>query len=401
MPILLIKALHEDRLGVFMEEQYIYKGNKKLRCGYTTGSCAAAAAKAAAIMLLGNGEVTRVNIQTPKGIELSLEIKEITRTADSVTCAVQKDSGDDVDVTNHMLVFATVKKLSAHIIVDGGEGVGRVTKPGLSQNIGEAAINKVPKEMIINEVRKACREAEYGGGMEVIISIPKGVELAKKTFNPRLGIVGGLSILGTSGIVEPMSEKALVDTIRTEIKMITAGGITYLPVSPGNYGEAFAGSNLYINQEQIVKCSNFIGETIDMAYEFKLKGMLLIGHIGKLVKLGGGIMNTHSKYADCRQEILSSCCLLAGGETKILKEILQCITTDEALTVLKREGLFEATMSILMEKIDFHLQARACDGLQIGAIVFSNVHGILGKTKDVDVLMAHVTGGTKDIQSKA
>ncbi|MDF2803265.1 MAG: cobalamin biosynthesis protein CbiD [Anaerocolumna sp.] len=374
-----------------MEDHFIYKGNKKLRCGYTTGSCAAAAAKAATIMILSNGNVTRVNIQTPKGIELSLEIKEISRDSGRVTCAVQKDSGDDVDVTNHMLVFATVRKIPEDIIVDGGHGIGRVTKPGLSQEIGEAAINKVPKEMIINEVRKACYEAEYSGGIEVIISIPRGEEIARKTFNPRLGIVGGLSILGTSGIVEPMSEKALIDTIRTEIKMISAAGISYLPVSPGNYGEAFAGSSLSINQEQIVKCSNFIGETIDMAYEFKLKGMLFIGHIGKLVKLGGGIMNTHSKYADCRQEILCSCALLAGGGTEVLKEILQCITTDEALTILKREGLFEETMSILMEKIDFHLQTRACDGLKIGAIVFSNVHGMIGKTKDVEELITHVT----------
>lgn len=377
-------------LGVVMEDHFIYKGDKKLRCGYTTGSCAAAAAKAATIMLLGNGNVSRVNINTPKGIELSLEIKEISRGSNRVTCAVQKDSGDDIDVTNHMLVFATVRKYGAEVSVDGGVGVGRVTRTGLSQNIGEAAINRVPKEMIINEVKKACQEAEYFGGIEVIITIPKGEELAKKTFNPRLGIVGGLSILGTSGIVEPMSEKALVDTIRTEIKMISTAGNGYLPISPGNYGEAFALSNLSISQEQIVKCSNFIGETIDMAYEFKLKGMLFIGHIGKLVKLGGGIMNTHSKYADCRQEILSTCALLAGGSTELLKEILKCITTDEALTVLKREGLFEATMDILMEKIDFHMQARACDGLQIGAIVFSNVHGIVGKTKDVDNLIENI-----------
>lgn len=370
-----------------MSNHFIYKGNKKLRCGYTTGSCGAAAAKAATIMLLGNGNVTRVNILTPKGIELSLEIKDITRNGDRVSCAVQKDSGDDVDVTNGIMVYAAVRKISSGFIVDGGIGIGRVTKPGLTQEIGEAAINKVPKEMIIREVQKACAEAEYSGGIEVIISIPKGEEIAKKTFNPRLGITGGLSILGTSGIVEPMSENALVDTIRTEIKMLTAMGVTHIYVSPGNYGEAFAGSHLSVNQEQIVKCSNFIGETIDMAYEFGLKGMLFIGHIGKLVKLGGGIMNTHSKYADCRQEILCSCALLAGGNAEVLKEILSCITTDEALGILKREGIFEKTMAVLMEKIDFHLQARACEDLKIGAIVFSNVHGKLGQTKDVDFLL--------------
>lgn len=370
-----------------MKDLFIYKDNKKLRCGYTTGSCAAAAAKAATIMLLGNGNITRVNIVTPKGIELSLQIIEISRSNNSVTCAVEKDSGDDADVTNGILVYATVKQIPKDIVVDGGRGIGRVTKPGLSQTIGEAAINKVPKEMIVKEVYKACQEAEYTGGIEVIISIPDGEEIARKTFNKRLGITGGLSILGTSGIVEPMSEKALVDTIRTEIKMLAALGNKSIIVSPGNYGEAFALSALSINQDQIVKCSNFIGETIDMGYEFKLKGMLFIGHIGKLVKLGGGIMNTHSKYADCRQEILSTCALLAGGNTEVLKEILQCLTTDEAITILKREKILEQTMDILMDKIDFHLHTRAYDGLQIGAIVFSNIHGKLGETKEVNKLL--------------
>ncbi len=370
-----------------MLERYVYKGTQKLRCGYTTGSCAAAAAKAAAEMLFSKKPLEWVSISTPKGIPLNLEVKEITLEEDSVTCAIQKDSGDDADVTNKILVFATVRKTEKDIFIDGGQGVGRVTKPGLDQEIGQAAINQVPRKMIHREVLEACEAAGYEKGLEVIISIPRGEELAKKTFNPRLGIEGGLSVLGTSGIVEPMSESALVETIRTEMGMHVAGGCEYLIAAPGNYGEAFAGSTLCLAESKTVKCSNFIGETIDMAYEFKLKGLLLVGHIGKLVKLGAGIMNTHSKWADGRMEILCSCTLLAGGETALLKKILDCVTVDEALELLTEAGLLEASMKILMEKIDYHLWHRAYEGLAIGAVVFSNKFGIMGETKQAGFLL--------------
>ncbi len=322
-----------------MLERYVYKGNRKLRCGYTTGSCAAAAAKAATVMLLSGKPIERISIGTPKGILLELEVKEIRQEIDCITCGIQKDSGDDADVTNGILVFATVRKTKADILIDGGTGVGRVTKHGLDQEIGKAAINKVPRSMIFNEVLEVCEEAGYTGGLAIIISIPGGEELAKKTFNPRLGIEGGISILGTSGIVEPMSESALVDTIKTEMSMLTAGGCKYLIATPGNYGEAFVGGTLSLAPGKTVKCSNFIGETIDMAYEFQLKGLLLAGHIGKFVKLGGGIMNTHSKWADGRMEILCSCGLLAGAEPALLKKVLDCVTTEEALDILKEAGL--------------------------------------------------------------
>ncbi|QHQ61248.1 cobalamin biosynthesis protein CbiD [Anaerocolumna sedimenticola] len=370
-----------------MLERYVYKGNQKLRCGYTTGSCAAAAAKAASFMLFTDKSLEWISITTPKGIILNLEVKEITRGDGFVTCGIQKDSGDDADVTNGILVFATVRKADKDIVIDGGTGVGRVTRLGLNQDIGQAAINTVPRKMIYDEVMEVCEEAEYTGGLSIIISIPQGEELARKTFNPRLGIDGGLSILGTSGIVEPMSESALIDTIRTEMSSLSAEGAKYLITAPGNYGEAFIGSNFAFSEDKTVKCSNFIGETIDMAFEFKLKGLLLVGHIGKLVKLGGGIMNTHSKWADGRMEILCSCGLLAGGDTYLLKRVLDCITTDEALELFKEAGLLEAVMKVLMEKIEYHLEHRAYEGLTIGAVIFSNKFGILGETKKVQYLL--------------
>lgn len=376
-----------------MLERYVYKGAQKLRCGYTTGSCAAAAAKAAAGMLFSGRPLDRVFIVTPKGIPLRLEVKEITIGEDYVTCAVEKDSGDDADVTDKILVFATVSKTEKDIFIDGGKGVGRVTKPGLDQEVGQAAINRVPRQMIYSEVLEVCEEAGYTKGLQIIISIPRGEELAKKTFNPRLGIEGGLSVLGTTGIVEPMSESALVDTIRAEISMLTARGQEYLVAVPGNYGETFAGNNLSLKENRTVKCSNFIGETIDMAYEFKLKGLLFTGHIGKLIKLGAGIMNTHSKWADGRMEILCSCGLLAGGEPPLLKKILDCVTVDEALELLAEAGLLDASMKILMERIDYHLKHRAYEGLAIGAVVFSNKFGLLGETEQAGFLLNQLRRG--------
>ena len=223
-------------------EQFVYKNHKKLRYGYTTGSCAAAASKAAAAMLLSGKEISYVELHTPKGIDLRLEVLDISREDNAVSCAIQKDGGDDPDVTNGILIYAKVSREpadEAQIIIDGGIGVGRVTKPGLEQSVGAAAINKVPRQMIRENLEAVCEQYHYHGKLSVVISIPSGVELAAKTFNPRLGIVGGISVLGTSGIVEPMSEQALIDTIRVEMRQKLANGMEYLLVVPGNYGIDF------------------------------------------------------------------------------------------------------------------------------------------------------------------
>ncbi|HIR97860.1 MAG TPA: cobalamin biosynthesis protein CbiD, partial [Candidatus Merdisoma faecalis] len=218
-------------------EKYVFKNNKKLRMGYTTGSCAAAAARAAASMLLTGKAVPEVKLMTPKGIGLDLEVLEAEWTAEEASCAVRKDAGDDPDVTNGLKIYALVRKSEEPgVQIDGGEGVGRVTRPGLEQPVGAAAINKVPRQMIRENVEEICRKFGYEGGLSVTISIPGGEALAVKTFNPRLGIVGGISVLGTSGIVEPMSEEALIQTIRVDIKMQLAGGRKYLVLVPGNYG---------------------------------------------------------------------------------------------------------------------------------------------------------------------
>ena len=274
-----------------------------MRYGFTTGSCAAAAAKAAAYMLLSGRQKNTITIETPKGIPYTAEILEITRGEKAVQCAVRKDGGDDPDITSGALIYAEVS-LTDHtrtqvtdmrIHIDGGIGVGRVTKPGLDQPVGNAAINHVPREMIAKEVLEVCDLMDYKGNLQVIISVPEGEAIAKQTFNPRLGIVGGISILGTSGIVEPMSNQALLDTIRVELNQRRAEGFDYIAVAPGNYGLDFMKKAYGYDLDKSVKCSNFIGVTIDMAVECGFTRMLLTGHIGKLIKVAGGIMNTHSK----------------------------------------------------------------------------------------------------------
>lgn len=372
--------------------EYIIKEQKRLRYGYTTGSCAAAAAKAATRMLMEQKNMNMVSLMTPKGILLNLEVKEANYNMEIASCGVKKDSGDDPDVTNGIMVYASIEKVSKPgIIIDGGIGVGRITKKGLEQGIGEAAINKIPRMMIREAVEEEVHKYHYEGGLNVIISIPEGVEIAKKTFNPRLGIEGGISILGTSGIVEPMSEDAIRETIHLEIKMRSASGDTYLLTTPGNYGEDFSRDILGISMDKSIKCSNYIGDTIDYAIRENLEGMILIGHIGKLVKLAGGIMNTHSKHGDCRMEILTAYTAIVGGDHVLLSHIMNSITTDEALDFIKEAGLLEGMMKLIMERILFHMNKRAQDKLKIGVITFSNQHGILGQTKGVEELLCYIS----------
>ena len=288
-------------------DHYIYKNQKKLRCGYTTGSCAAAAAKAAVRMLLTGEEVRQVKLETPKGILLYLEIEEASRTPEQASCAVRKDGGDDIDATHGMLIFATAVRLEKpDVLIDGGKGIGRVTRPGLACPMGEPAINPVPQRMIAESVRQECAAAGYDGGIRVEIWAPQGEAVAKRTYNPRLGIVGGISILGTSGIVEPMSDSALVATIEAELSMSRAAGYQSIVLTPGNYGVDFIEGHTKIDEARVIKCSNFIGEALDLAAQMGFRNLLLIGHIGKLIKVAGGIMNTHSHVADGRLEILTA-----------------------------------------------------------------------------------------------
>lgn len=371
--------------------RWVWKGQKELRTGYTTGSCAAAAAKAAVGMLLSGEEIRHVSLMTPKGIRLYLDVEEITREKDSVRCAVRKDSGDDPDVTNGILVFAEVRKTQEKgISLDGGEGVGRVTRKGLEQKIGEAAINKVPRRIIMESVQEQIEAFQYEGGITVVIEVPKGQELAAKTFNPRLGIEGGISILGTSGIVEPMSEQALTETIYAEMRMLKENGCEYCYIVPGNYGSDFLRESLGFREELAVKCSNYIGFVLDDAVNLKMKGILLIGHIGKLVKVAAGVMNTHSRQADCRMEVLAAHAAMTGAEKEVICKIMECITTTEALEILKQQGILKEVMSGVLEKILFYLRNRTGGQIETEVVLFSLEEGILARSSGVEKLAAMI-----------
>ena len=385
-----------------LEDYYVIRNQKKLRFGYTTGSCAAGAARGAVRLLLGEDEISEVELMTPKGILLHLEILDRKRSENAASCAVRKDAGDDPDTTNGILVYAKVEKflirsdMEDRIVIDGGIGVGRVTKPGLSQKVGEAAINPVPRAMILQAVEEIADQYHYEGGLKVTISVPEGEKIARKTFKPRLGIVGGISILGTSGIVEPMSEKALIDSIRVEMTQHAAMGEQYMLVTPGNYGADYLREHLELPFEKNIKCSNYVGETIDMAVDMGVKGILFISHIGKFVKVAAGIMNTHSHSADARMEVLCSNAIRAGGDLACARSILQCNTTDEALRVLDENHILKETMKEITDRIQFYLDHRSYQQILLGAVIFSNEYGYLGQTANAAELIDKISKGEKE-----
>lgn len=380
----------------------VWKNQTKLRTGYTTGSCAAAAAKAATHMLVSGEVVGEVSLVTPAGIRLYLEVEDIVKENNYVSCAIRKDSGDDPDVTNGILVYARVTfaqddVVKSKVILEAGEGIGRVTQKGLEQSIGDPAINLVPRRMIREAVEEELQKAGIDRGVRVMIWVPDGAEIARKTFNPKLGIEGGISILGTTGIVEPMSEKALTDTIFVEMKVRRENGMDYCYVVPGNYGSDFLHDTLGYQEDAAVKCSNYVGEVIDDAVRLQMKGILLVGHIGKFIKLAAGIMNTHSRQADGRMEILAAHAAMAGGSRELIRQLMECITTTAALELLEKEGILKEVMSTVMIKIEEHLKHRAGDGLEIGAVMFSKEMGILGKTSDADRLAQKIQSRKKKV----
>ena len=380
----------------------VWKNQTKLRTGYTTGSCAAAAAKAATHMLVSGEVVGEVSLVTPAGIRLYLEVEDIVKENNYVSCAIRKDSGDAPDVTNGILVYARVTfaqddVVKSKVILEAGEGIGRVTQKGLEQSIGDPAINLVPRRMIREAVEEELQKAGIDRGVRVMIWVPDGAEIARKTFNPKLGIEGGISILGTTGIVEPMSEKALTDTIFVEMKVRRENGMDYCYVVPGNYGSDFLHDTLGYQEDAAVKCSNYVGEVIDDAVRLQMKGILLVGHIGKFIKLAAGIMNTHSRQADGRMEILAAHAAMAGGSRELICQLMECITTTAALELLEKEGILKEVMSTVMIKIEEHLEHRAGDGLEIGAVMFSKEMGILGKTSDADRLAQKIQSRKKNV----
>ncbi|WLD87357.1 cobalt-precorrin-5B (C(1))-methyltransferase CbiD [Stomatobaculum sp. F0698] len=407
-----------------------FEDGKRLRAGFTTGSAAAAAASAAATLLFSGERCEAVLLRTPVGalLPIPIECAELrdengVRTA---LAAVRKDAGDDPDVTDGLLFYASVRtersrgtgnsersestaaqagteKVSAAdasalpVVLCGGPGVGRVTKPGLEQPVGEAAINRVPRNMIAEAVRAAYRESASAPlapeeRVVVTLSCPEGEEKAQKTFNPKLGIEGGLSILGTEGIVRPMSRRALIETIVTDVKFHLTERDCLLAV-PGSYGLHFLEDHFGLGAADPVVMSNFVGETLDAAVQYGAKGVLLAGHLGKFVKLAGGIMNTHSREADCRLELLAIHAFQVGAPRELVTAVLKAGLTTEAVRLLKEAGYLKATSESLLSAMERAAESRVRGETEIGILVYTLEDGVLAESRNARDLMRRSIGG--------
>ncbi len=468
-------------------EHYIRSGSRMLRLGYTTGTCAALAAKAATMLLLEGkapdqisfltkrdilvtvpveragtgefplqkeGEITpgqASDQREPKGSACDIPLQkedEITpgQTSDqsepkestgdiplqdklwqipgeiaggkpednennkprriaSAWASVRKDAGDDPDVTDGIEIAAVVKrclpsenKASAsnsgerkddrtdgaeadelHITIDGGFGVGRVKKEGLQQPVGAAAINRSPREMIAEAVRSVCKECGVTGEFCVEIVVPEGKEIAGKTFNPSIGIEDGISILGTTGVEYPMSEAAMIKSIEMELHRaaLTAGRVI---LTPGNYGESFIKENgLNPGELPVVRFSGYLGEALDICALEEITEVMLVSHVGKLVKTAGGIMNTHQKNADCRMELFCAHAAINGADTETCIQLMNQSTADGCIDILEKAGLRETVLASLMSAVMKYLKRRIDGAYHIRVVMFSNKYGILGQ----------------------
>ena len=371
--------------------KYIIKGGKPLRLGYTTGSCATAAAVASAHMLLAGKMMDTVAIALPSGEKAVFCIDNPIVTDDMASCSVKKDAGDDPDVTDGLDIVAQCELSPSGLHIRGGEGVGVITADGLALPRGEPAINPAPRRMIVDNVDAVCRHHGYSGGLVLTIAIPGGEAVAQKTFNPRLGIVGGLSILGTTGVVEPMSEKAVVDTIKLLIDKRKLQDPDNILITPGNYGSQFCRDTLGLDMGQVVKCSNFLGECLDYIAYKQFRRVLLVGHAGKLVKVAGGIMHTHSSTADCRMEILAAHAACAGAGAGIVQAIMTATTTDGAASILECSEYGAKAFRTLLEKLQFHLDCRVRHALEVGVVVFCR-NKVLLQSDNAEILAGFFSG---------
>ncbi|WP_025162094.1 cobalt-precorrin-5B (C(1))-methyltransferase CbiD [Paraclostridium bifermentans] len=363
-------------------EEYVYIDGKKYKRGYTTGSCATGAAKAATYMILTKETLETVNIDTPKGIPLNLKVENVDINNAFAQCSIQKDGGDDIDATHKIHIYAKAELIDCNeIIIDGGIGIGRVTKKGLGIEIGKAAINKTPISMIQSEVRKVIGDTK---GVKITIFAPEGETIAKKTFNPRLGIVGGISIIGTTGIVEPMSDEGWKKSLSIELEMKKAQGMDKVILVPGNHGEMFIKESLGIDSKYIVRTSNFIGYMLKEAQRIGFKKILMAGHLGKYVKIAGGIFNTHSKVADARNEILIANLALMNAPFELINKVNECLTTEEFIEILEDDKYkkYKEIYNILSEKckkrIDIYMND---DEIDIEVMIFSMEKKLLGESK--------------------
>ncbi|GGE34056.1 cobalt-precorrin-5B (C(1))-methyltransferase CbiD [Streptococcus himalayensis] len=366
-------------------DEYVYVDGKKLKRGYTTGTCATAATVAALSMILNQEIEEKITVHTANGVEVTMNIHDPSFGEQTASAAVEKDGGDDADATHGLLIYSTVTLLpdQTEIEIDGGVGVGRVTEKGLANPVGMAAINPTPRRMIEKYVRDMLGP---DCGARVIISVPEGEERAKLTYNSRLGILGGISILGTTGIVNPMSEDSWKAAITVELTQLYNKGYRSVVLAPGNYGEDFTTNVLGIDKSRIVNMSNFVGHVLKEVQRIGFTKVLMVGHMGKLVKVASGIFSTHSKDADARMETLIANLALMGAPMELLQKVNGCLTTESAGEAIKEYG-YQAVYQILADKIKMRserlLKYRKPE-VVIDVVLFGSEEGYLASTRPIE-----------------
>ena len=362
-------------------DEYLYFRGKKLRYGYTTGSSATAATKAALMYLLDDSkhDIPEVTIKLPSGNPLTISVNSLEKKENSVLASVIKDGGDDPDVTHGLEIFSKVTlRKDLKINIFGGIGVGKVTKKGLPVAPGNSAINPVPLKMIRETVEEMLPE---GLGADVEIFVPKGEETAKKTLNAKLGIIGGISILGTTGIVKPMSEESWKASLAIELKMaLENAGNGEAIFLFGNRGKQYLSDNFEDNTSQAIVISNFVGYMFDRACEFEVKKIYFIGELGKFVKVAGGIFHTHSRVSDAKMEILTANALLVGESTENMKKIMASNTTEEATKYIEKTEVYNLLAEKAKQKCEEYCRRNGWE-LEVETLIISAEKEVLGNSR--------------------
>lgn len=369
------------------EADIVWHRGKSYRKGYTTGSCATAAAKVAALMVMRQQLIHQVSIVTPSGVALNLNVEDASVELHSAVAGIRKDGGDDVDATHGMLIYAQVTVNDTQSIeILGGEGVGVVTRKGVGLPVGVAAINKTPRHTIEQEVRDVIGPNK---GAVVTIFAPEGKERAERTYNSRLGIENGISIIGTSGIVTPMSEESWKRSLAIELEQKRALGHSKIVLVPGNHGERFVQQQLNIEQDIVVTMSNFVGYMLQEANRLNFEQVLIVGHLGKLIKIAAGVFHTHSHIADARLETLVTHLALLNAPHDLLRQIYHCLTTEEALELIEAHG-YQAVYQNIAQEIERRVAAMlkyAKHQFKCDVVLFSFDNQVLGSNRPVEQIV--------------
>lgn len=368
-----------------MLQKYVLHKGKKLKYGFTTGSAAAAATKVACLLLSNKEAKNSITIKTPNNESLTIKVHTTyVYKNDYATASVIKDGGDDADVTSGLEICAKVtRKDEPGLLIKGGEGVGIVTKKGLPIEVGKSAINPVPLMMIEQSVKEVFNTSKHGFIVEIFV--PKGKEIAKKTLNYKLGIEDGISILGSTGIVKPMSEEAFKDSLAVELKAMTIQQKEEdIVFTFGNFGQSFATKNLGFSKSNIIIISNFVGFMLERACEFGIKKIYFVGNIGKIVKVAGGIFHTHSRVSDARLEIMAANALEGGEDIEVVREVLTANTTEEAVELIKSPEPFNIMAKKVQEKCEAHVRRSGYE-LEVAVLIYSNKYSELSRTNNFKV----------------